>query len=203
MSKSEQVRQRLRRAAMQVLAETGSNQVNVSELAKTAGVARGTVYNNMDNPAIGFDELAVDLAKTLTRDLRQALAPISDPVAKVSAMIRLMLKRAEADPVWTAFIMRFVLVDKSLKLFWAGLPAEIIEEGRAQGAFKADGFPTASITSHMGGSVLMAMFYIHNGQRDCDSLGRETVRLVLQSIGVDAETAKHAAALPLPVREDA
>lgn len=198
MAKAEQVRQRLRRAAMQVLAETGSNQVNVSELAKTAGVARGTVYNNMENPAIRYDDLSEGMAQGITDELTEALSHVEGPAEKISVLVRLMLRKASDDPIWTAFILRFVMVDDALKLFWARLPAEIVADGCEKGIFSVSDIPTAAVTSHMGGAVLLAMFYVHNKQREWQGLGEETARLSLQSLGMSAEEAIRLSACPLP-----
>lgn len=198
MAKPDEIRQKLRRAAMRLLSETGANQVSVSALAKAAGVARGTVYNNMPNPAIRYDELTGEMVDRLTAQLSRALEGRPDPAEKLSLLIRLMLRKAAEDPVWAGFVLRFVMVDQAMKLFWSGLPAQIMEEGRAQGRFAYGGIPLPSVTAHMGGAVLMAMFYIHNRQREWHSQGAETAELALRAVGLPAEEARRAAHCPLP-----
>ena len=52
--------QRIHAAALKLFAERGVTQVNVSDLAQAAGVARGTIYNNLSNPDGLFEEVAAD-----------------------------------------------------------------------------------------------------------------------------------------------
>ena len=55
-------RDRIAAAAVRLFAETGSTRVTVAELADAAGVARGTIYNNVDAPERLFEEIAAQLA---------------------------------------------------------------------------------------------------------------------------------------------
>lgn len=190
---------RLYRAALRLLADTGAEQVSVSDLARAAGVARGTVYNNLERPGLRFDDLSRIIAPQTETALRQLVAPLQDPAQKLSVLIRAMLRQADSDPVWGAFILRFVLVDTTLQRFWSGLPAQILEEGRRAGLFHYEGIALPSLTSQMGGAVLMAVTYVHNRRRNWDELGRETAELVLRSAGVPHRQARTAARCPLPV----
>jgi len=49
---------RIHQAALRLFAEKGSNQITVSELAQAAGIARGTIYNNLESPDLLFQSVA-------------------------------------------------------------------------------------------------------------------------------------------------
>ena len=52
---------RIHDAALRIFAEKGVTQLTVSELAEEAGVARGTVYNNLGSTDALFEEVAAGL----------------------------------------------------------------------------------------------------------------------------------------------
>lgn len=54
---------RIHQAAFRLFAERGTSQVNILDLAQEAGVARGTVYSNIDNMESLFEAVASHLAK--------------------------------------------------------------------------------------------------------------------------------------------
>ena len=53
---------RIYEAAVRLFAQRGTTHANVSELAHAAGVARGTIYNNVGNLDSLFEEVAAALA---------------------------------------------------------------------------------------------------------------------------------------------
>ena len=48
---------RIQQAALRLFAENGGTSVAVSDLAKEAGLSRGTIYNNLDDPTALFDSV--------------------------------------------------------------------------------------------------------------------------------------------------
>lgn len=200
VSETRQIRlqNRLWHAAIGVLSETGAEQVNISDLAKAAGVARGTVYNNLDTPTLRYDRLSAQMTNHSEAALADALSHVDGAANQISVLIRLMLRRADRDPVWAAFIARFVLMDPNLQKFWSGIPARILMEGRQAGTFFYDGIALDSVTSQMGGAVLMGIIYVHHGRMKWDAVGADTVRLVLRSVGLSEADATQATKCPLP-----
>jgi len=89
---------RLYRAALQLFAETGVTRVGVSELAQAAGVARGTVYNNLSDPDELFSEVAGHLSAEMNERIALVVREISDPALRLAYGIRYFTRRTHEDP---------------------------------------------------------------------------------------------------------
>ena len=56
---------RIHEAALKLFAQKGTTEISVSELAQAANVARGTIYNNLEQPEHLFQQVAAQLAESL------------------------------------------------------------------------------------------------------------------------------------------
>ena len=70
---------RIHKAALHLFAEKGASQVNVSELAQAAGVARGTIYNNLNSTDDLFEEIADQLEVEMLERTAKSSDQIDDP----------------------------------------------------------------------------------------------------------------------------
>src|SRR5664279_4428240 len=85
---------RIHDAALRIFAEKGVTQLTVSELAEEAGVARGTVYNNLGSTDALFEEVAAGLANEMHRRVVSSFAEIDDPAQRLANGIRFFVRRA-------------------------------------------------------------------------------------------------------------
>lgn len=183
---------------MQVFAETGAEQLGVSELADAAGVSRGTIYNNLDDPVVRYTDLSPIMALELRDLITQAFVGEDDPAKRIVIAIKAIIRRAHSAPVWADFVIRHVLVDPELQRFWSTLPANELRRGHEMGLFDFELNEISSVTSVMGGSALIGMLYVRQGVRGWRDSGVEIAELVLRSVGVSKSKARSYAMLTLP-----
>ncbi|MGB0110290.1 MAG: helix-turn-helix domain-containing protein, partial [Terriglobales bacterium] len=104
------VQKRIKQAALRLFGEKGVDRVNVKELAQSANVARGTIYNNQRaSTEQMFQEIATQLSFEMHQRVAATLAEIDDPVQRLAIGFRLFVRRAHEEPDWGAFIVRFTM----------------------------------------------------------------------------------------------
>lgn len=189
---------RIHRAALQLFAEKGATQITVSELAQAAGIARGTVYNNVPSPESLFGRVASELAQEMTQRVVRSFDPNDPPHQRLANGIRSFIRRAHEEPHWGRFVSRFAFSSEALQGIWSGPPMQDVVEGLAQRQydFRADQLPSAM--AMIAGSVLAAMFLVLEGHRTWRDAGSDTAELVLRALGVDPELARRTATAELP-----
>lgn len=198
MNKATRTRTTIYRAALQLFAETGAEQLGVSELAEAAGFSRGTIYNNLVNPVIRFTDLSLILAQELRDMVEESFEGVEDPAERIVIAVKTVIRRAHHEPVWADFVLRFVLVDPALQRFWSTLPAHELRRGLEAGQFDFEETEISSVVSVMGGSTLIGVLYVRQGVKGWRDSGSEIAELVLRSIGVSKADARRYAETPLP-----
>jgi AcrR family transcriptional regulator len=190
---------RLYAAALQLFAERGNTQLNVSELAQAAGVARGTVYNNLSD----LDGLFVEVAAQLSSDMSETIAgtfrEIEDPAVRLANGIRFFTRRAHEEPHWGRFLCRFAFSSALLQGIWTGQPTEDLRAGLAKGRFHFQPEQTASVIAQLAGTVLGAIFLVNEGQKAWREAGSDAAEFFLVAIGVPRDEARAIARGDLPV----
>jgi AcrR family transcriptional regulator len=189
---------RIHTAAMQLFAEKGEPQVNVSELAQAAGIARGTIYNHVPTPEALFKTVAVELADEMHARITASVEPTSEPVQRLANGMRHFIRRAHEEPLWGRFICRFALNDESLRGVWSGPTMRDVLDGlaRQQVQLRAEQLPSA--IALIAGTTITSMFLVLEGHRTWRDAGTDAAELVLRALGVAAEAARRYASAPLP-----
>ncbi|HUP48801.1 MAG TPA: TetR/AcrR family transcriptional regulator [Thermoanaerobaculia bacterium] len=137
-------RDRILRAAVEVFARSGYFNARVSDVAKAAGVADGTIYLYFD----GKEDLLVTIFREHTRSylqsLRAGLAGVSRPEDRVRSAIRHHLEtlgRDRALAIVCQVELRHSL--KFMSLFsqeevadYLDILRSIVEEGQSEGVFR-------------------------------------------------------------------
>lgn len=185
-------------AAMRIFAERGSTQVNVSELAQAAGVARGTVYNNLKAPEALFEEVAANLANEMHRRTSASFAGIEDPAARLAVGIRLFVRRAHEEPHWGRFIVRFAYTNLALQGMFAGPPASDLQAGMANSRYDLETGKLPSALGAIAGITLSAMLLVLEGHKTWREAGSEAAEFVLKGLGLPATESATLATLELP-----
>lgn len=198
MTKITAAQRRIHQAAMRLFAEKRSTQVSISELAEYAGVARGTIYNNVGSLEHLFEEVAANLANEMTAMITHSFGMVSDPAERVSIGIRLFLRRAHEEPVWGDFLMTFAFHADAVRESWTGQPMLDLINGVGSGRYRigADQIPSALVL--IGGSVIAAMHLVRAGIKTWRDVGSDTAELILRALGLDAEEARKLAQCELP-----
>lgn len=190
--------QRIYKAALQLFAERGVTQVSVSELAEAAGVARGTIYNNLEQPEALFESVAAALAADMDRRNEQLFATVEDPATRLATGMRLWIRRAHAEPHWGRFLARFALSNATLQGMWSGPPVADLLKGIQQGRYTCRPEQLPSVVAMIGGTVLGAIFLVLEGHRTWRDAGADAVELVLVALGIPRDEARALASAELP-----
>jgi AcrR family transcriptional regulator len=190
--------QRIHQAALQLFAKHESPRVTVSELAEAAGVARGTVYNNIGSVEHLFEEVATRLIIEMDSRIVAALATTNDPAQRVADGIRFFVRRAHEEPLWGRFLVRFGPTTLTLRGLLEGEPVRDIQLGTEIGRFHLRPDQVASAVVAMSGSVLGAISLVLEGHRTWRDAGSDTAELFLRALGIPAETALSLATSDLP-----
>lgn len=142
-------RERILRAAVDVFAQNGYFNAKVSEIAKTAGVADGTIYLYFD----GKEDLLITIFREHTRSfllsLQTQLASASRPEDRIRTVIHHHLETLGRDrslAVVSQVELRHSL--KFMSLFsheevadYLNLLRRIVEQGQADGVFRRNLHP--------------------------------------------------------------
>lgn len=139
-------RERILRAAIDVFARTGYFNAKVSEVAREAGVADGTIYLYFQ----GKEDLLVSIFRELTQkhldELKALLSSISDPAEKLRSTVRFHLQQLGQDR--SSAVVFQVELRHSLKFMslfthlefaeYLNVIRSIVEEGQTVGAFRSN-----------------------------------------------------------------
>jgi TetR/AcrR family fatty acid metabolism transcriptional regulator len=139
-------RDALLRAAIETFAARGFFNAQVADVARTAGVAAGTVYLYFR----GKDDLLISVFdKTMKEAIaagRDSIAPLSDPLAQLRAIARLHLDRMSRDRnLAIVFQVELRQSTKFMERFstthlreYLGIIRDVISRGQVQGVFRKD-----------------------------------------------------------------
>ena len=91
------VNARILHAALRLFAEKGSRQIAISDLAKEAGLSRGTIYNNIENPDDLFSILCDLMYLELRQTARATDTDVTDPAARLALILRKIIRRVHEE----------------------------------------------------------------------------------------------------------
>ncbi len=191
-------RARIHRAAFQLFAQNGGKAITVSELADVAGIARGTIYNNIENPEDLFAEVAMSLSHEMLLRTEATMQGISDPVVRVATGMRLFIRRAHEEPDWGGFLVRFALNEDMLRSMLSEPPARDIAQAVRQGRFKIGPDKLTALATMLTGSTLAAMNAVVGGNQTWRAAGMNSAELLLRAGGIAAAEARRIVERELP-----
>jgi TetR/AcrR family fatty acid metabolism transcriptional regulator len=161
------------RAATEVFAQHGYFQAQVADVARSAGVAAGTVYLYFRSK----DDLLVSIFERTMREAvaegRAALSRITDPRARLEHVARLHLDRLGRDrDLAVVFQVELRQSTKFMERFsssylrdYIGVIRETIAEGQKAGLFRPDVNPTTAAKMFFGALDEMATNWILSRRR--------------------------------------
>ncbi|MDP3737516.1 MAG: helix-turn-helix domain-containing protein [Hyphomonadaceae bacterium] len=185
-------------AAMRLFAESGANAVTVSDLADAAGIARGTIYNNVGQPENLFGEIASALAHEMIWRTEASMGDLRDPVARIATGVRLFVRRAHEDQDWGRFLVRFALAHTALQNLMTEPPARDIQQAISRGKFTAELSAVPALITMLNGATLAAMNAVIHGEQTWRSAGSLTAEFFLRAGGVARTNARKISRTELP-----
>ncbi|MBI9092761.1 MAG: TetR/AcrR family transcriptional regulator [Desulfobacterium sp.] len=168
---------RILRAAEAVFAEKGYEKAKVAQIAKTAGVAEGSIYDYFKNKENLLISISSHRLTAITSQLA-ATVQLTCPLARLRRFLRLhfcsFLKNRDFLKV---FIMDSLMNRKFYqsealdvhRTYIASL-AELIRDGQAQGVFKKEINPRVFCNMFMGAFIHMALRWILFPDRPVDKM---------------------------------
>lgn len=191
-------RARIHDAAMRLFAEQGTTQASVTELAQAAGLARGTIYNNVQNLDALFEEVATALGDEMHGRIVASFAATDDPALRLARGMRFFVRRAHEEPHWGRFIVRFALTASAMRAMLAGPPAQDLRDGLARGRYSFRPEQLEAVIGFVGATTLAAMSLVLNGEKTWREAGSDAAEMMLRAIGVAPEEALALARSELP-----
>lgn len=198
MSTLTPAQQRIHDAALRLFAQRGVVQINVKELAQEAGVARGTIYNNLPDPEGLFEAVATQLAEDMIRRAVESFEGVTDPAERLAIGVRLHVRRAHEEPDWGRFMTRFAFSVESLQQVWRGQPYVDLMNGLQSGRYHFRQEQAVSALGMLAGTVLSAMFMVLEGLKTWREAGSDAAEMILVGLGVARAEARELASAPLP-----
>lgn len=183
---------------MRLFSERGAVELTVSELADAAGVARGTIYNNIERPEALFGQLAADLAREMMARVEVSMRGLDDPAARVATGLRLFIRRAHEEPHWGRFIVRFAAGDGLLRTMMDEPPAHDIRRGVDEARFRVEPGKHAALVSMLTGTTLSTMHAVTTGRQTWREGGANAAELFLRAAGLTPAEARRLANADLP-----
>lgn len=191
-------RQRIYAAALRLFAEKGATQIGVSELATAAGVARGTIYNNLNDADALFEEVALQLIDEMTERLMRCFVNVDDPAARMAIGVRHYVRRTHEEPDWGRFITRFAFSNRAMQGLWQAGPGENLTEGLNSGRYMLGVRQLRIVLGMVTGGVVTAMTSVLDGETTWRDAAGDTAELVLVLLGIGADEARRLATIELP-----
>jgi TetR/AcrR family transcriptional regulator, fatty acid metabolism regulator protein len=167
-SSSKEKHERILRAAVKIFARYGFHNSKISQIAKEAGVADGTIYlyfRNKDDILISLFEEKI---KDAIEEFNGVLADIRDPVEKLKTFIRHYVLFMEKQKSLAEVIS--VELRQSNKFMKEYIPIKfaeflkivswIVREGKDSGAFRADLEPGIVKRAIFGALDEMVLYWV-------------------------------------------
>ncbi len=175
-SKSNEKYYRIIDAATKIFAKKGFFQAKVSEIAKEAKVADGTIYLYFENKDSILICLFEEQMKRVLDDMRQEISKETDAVKKIEKFALNHLKLIEQNKDVAEIIQvelrqssKFMKEYKNEKFAeYLNLIGDIIQEGQEKGIFRKDVIPGIAKRAFFGALDEMSRFWVLSSRRKYD-----------------------------------
>ena len=206
-SRSKDKRQKIIRAATKVFARHGFYHSKVSEIAREAEVADGTIYlyfKNKDDLLISIFEESMDQFLTLTR---REIEKETDALAKLRRFVRLHMTMMEKNPRLAEVIQvelrqssKFMKEYKNVKfLEYLQVVGEVIEEGQHEGVIHKEVSPAVFKRMLFGALDELALQWVLSKRRySLADVAGQVTDIFLQGIEVTPSSRGVALASEVP-----
>jgi len=183
---------RILEAAVKVFAEQGFFQSTISQIAKEAGVADGTIYLYFKNK----DDILVQFFSYKTKQVfsrfREDVDKADNAIDKLRNLIRRHLKEFQSDRNMAVVYQaethqRSRLVEKQIKemsKMYLDIVSEIVEQGQEEGDIRKDLYLSLVKRFILGAVDEVINTWLHSkGSYDLISMADPLVELFLKGIG--------------------
>ena len=183
--------QKILEAAIKVFAEQGFFRSTISQIAKEAGVADGTIYLYFKNK----DDILLQFYSSKTRKIfdkfREAVNNSDNSGEKFRNLVRCHLREFQRDRNMAVVYMAEArkgqhldsMLDELTKMY-LDLVGEVVEQGQAEGQFRKDLYLSLVKRYILGGVEAVISTWVYaGGKYDLESMADPLVDLFLRGIG--------------------
>ena len=186
-------RQRILQAAVKVFARKGYHGARVSEIARKADVADGTIYLYFQNKEDILVSLFDEIMSEHLQDKRQQLASLRDAPSRLLAIaethLRLLGGNRDLAVVFQVELRQSIQFLERFTASWLhdyfALLTEVIEQGQRQGSLRAD-LPVKVVTKAFFGALdeMVTSWIVGRKDYDVAQLAGPVVDLFLRGAAV-------------------
>ena len=195
LGKRERTRRQLLLAAVQVFSARGVAGATIQEIAQTAGMTTGTVYNHFDTKDAVVVALALWLAETLCERINDSQRGIARAAQRMAIGQRRYTWLARESPTWTLLLLDISAAVPTLSAHIATYSYQDLKLGIEQGDFRVPN-EAAAMNMVMGvGALAMRDIALGTAPPDHDIA---VATMVLRGLGVPFKEAADIARRPLP-----
>lgn len=177
-------RDRLIGVAMRLFAETGTRTVTVAQLARSAALARGTVYSHFPDFDNLFEIVSREIAEQLNAEVKARWENISLPHERIALFMAVMLKRAHDDPHFGHFMVRFAPSTPSLYRAWSDFLPKALKSCVDQGIMEPFDNGIAYYVQLMAGATYSFTMLIVEGRATWRDASANLISLCLTAGGI-------------------
>ena len=175
-NKSNEKYYRIINAATKIFAKKGFFQAKVSEIAKEAKVADGTIYLYFENKDSILISLFEEQMKRVLNNMREEISKETDAVKKIERFALNHLKLIEQNKDMAEIIQvelrqssKFMKEYKNEKFAeYLNLIGDIVQEGQEEGKFKKDIIPGVAKRAFFGALDEMSRFWVLSSRKKYD-----------------------------------
>lgn len=177
-------------AALHVFAEKGPYAPTIDDFIKEAGIARGTFYNYYKSTSELLEATSNWLTDDLVESIEREILRIKDPALRHCMGLRLWMRKAEEDRLWSRFVGRMWFRVG----FATTAPLRDIRLGIRAGAFKC---PAEAGYDLAMGAVRQSMLRLADNP-NLKNYSDMIVRVILQGLGLEPKRIDEVMSRPLP-----
>lgn len=208
--RKQQTRQRLMRAALELMAERGRDGVAINEITEAADVGFGSFYNHFESKEAIHSALVEEVLTGFAEALSRISDLLEDPAEILAASLRYTAERARKDPVWGRFLVGSAFTTQSLTTGTGRYAMKDLQRGIDSGRFHSD---DAAVTVLAVGGIGLSIISAELELGRTDARGRGAFRKLglargdlaergaaaaLRFLGLEAAEADEIARRPLP-----
>jgi len=184
--------QRILEAAVKVFAEQGFFQSTISQIAKVAGVADGTIYLYFKNKEDILVQIFAFKTKQVFEGFREEVDRVSDPVEKLRNLVRRHLEEFQKDRHMAVVYQsethqtsrRAEEQIREMSKLYLDLISEIVEQGQEDGCIRKDLYLGLVRRFIIGAVDEVINTWLHSDSKyDLTSMADPLVDLFIQGIG--------------------
>lgn len=196
--RSSRARAKIYNAALRLFAENGGSAITVSDLADAAGIARGTIYNNVTEPKNLLGEVAAALSQEMLLRTEATMQAATDPAERMATGLRLFVRRAHEDHDWGRFLVQFTLSHATLRGVMHEPPSRDVAHAIESGRFKLAPLQIPAFVAMLTGTTISAMNTVLRGEQTWRDAGSNAAELLLRAAGIPVAEARRIARSELP-----